>query len=73
MTGAPAVRHERLPSDSTAAGSRWRTETVVPDGAAGHPSGAQAMDPSLRPPAARVGHDEGRARAGRLSGSWCDA
>ncbi|MGY1735793.1 hypothetical protein [Geodermatophilus sp. SYSU D00684] len=47
-----------------------RGETVVPDGAAEHLFGAHAMDPALRPPAARAGHDQGRALAGRLTGSW---
>ncbi|MGY1728561.1 patatin-like phospholipase family protein [Geodermatophilus sp. SYSU D01062] len=50
-----------------------RVETVVPDGDAEHLFGAHAMDPALRPPAARAGHDQGRALAGRLTGSWRDA
>ena len=47
-----------------------RVEVVVPDGAAEHLFGANAMDASLRPAAARAGHDQGRALAGRLAGLW---
>jgi NTE family protein len=45
-------------------------ETIVPDGDAEQLFGARAMDPSLRPPAARAGFDQGRACAGRLTEFW---
>lgn len=44
-----------------------RVETVVPDPAAEQLFGANAVDLSLRPAAARVGYDQGRALA---SGLW---
>ena len=47
-----------------------RVETVFPDGDAGHLFGANAMNPSLRTPAARAGHDQGRALAQRLTEFW---
>ena len=47
-----------------------RVETIVPDGNAEHMFGVRAMDPSLRPPAARAGYDQGRALAGQLTGFW---
>lgn len=52
--------------DLRAAGSR--VEVVVP----ADPGlfGERAMDPALRPVAARAGHDQGRALAGRLAGFW---
>ncbi|GAB3447310.1 patatin-like phospholipase family protein [Phycicoccus ginsengisoli] len=51
-----------------AAGSR--VEAVFPDAGAGAMFDANALDPSTRPPAARGGHDQGRALAGRLVGMW---
>ena len=45
-------------------------ETVFPDSDAEHMFGANAMDPSLRPPAARAGYDQGRALAGQLTEFW---
>jgi NTE family protein len=45
-------------------------ETIFPDGNAEHMFGANAMDPSLRPIAARAGYDQGRALAGQLAGFW---
>ncbi len=51
-----------------AAGSR--VATVFPDGDAEHLFGANAMDPSLRPPAARAGHDQGQALAEHLTEFW---
>ncbi|WP_436703957.1 patatin-like phospholipase family protein [Geodermatophilus sp. CPCC 205761] len=59
-----AAQVERL----RAGGSR--VETIVPDSTAEHLFGANAMDPSLRPPAARAGHDQGRALAEQLTGFW---
>ena len=52
--------------DLRAAGSR--VEVVVPE----DPGlfGERAMDPTLRPVAARAGHEQGRALAGRLAGFW---
>jgi NTE family protein len=47
-----------------------RVETVFPDSDAEHLFGANAMDPSLRPPAARAGYDQGRARAEQLTEFW---
>jgi NTE family protein len=47
-----------------------RVETVFPESAAEKLFGANAMDPSLRPPAARTGYDQGRALAGRLAAFW---
>ncbi|MGY1616596.1 patatin-like phospholipase family protein [Geodermatophilus sp. SYSU D00691] len=47
-----------------------RVETVVPDSDSEQLFGVNAMDPSLRPPAARAGHDQGRALAGRLAEFW---
>jgi NTE family protein len=45
-------------------------ETVFPDAAAGDVFDANALDPSTRGPAARGGHDQGRALAERLSTFW---
>ncbi len=45
-------------------------ETVFPDSNAEHMFGANAMDPSLRPPAARAGYDQGMALAGKLTTFW---
>jgi NTE family protein len=47
-----------------------RVETVIPDRAALDAFGDDLMDPATRAPAARAGHDQGRALAGRLSGLW---
>jgi NTE family protein len=40
-----------------------RVETIFPDSNSEHMFGANAMDLSLRPPAARAGYDQGRALA----------
>ena len=45
-------------------------ETVLPDGASLDAFGTNLMDPSTRPPAARAGHEQGRALAGRLAEFW---
>ncbi len=45
-------------------------ETVFPDGGSEHMFGANAMDPSLRLPAARAGYDQGRALAEQLTEFW---
>ncbi|MCU1671115.1 MAG: patatin-like phospholipase family protein [Blastococcus sp.] len=47
-----------------------RVETIFPDSNSEHMFGANAMDLSLRPPAARAGHDQGRALAGQLTEFW---
>jgi NTE family protein len=47
-----------------------RVETVVPGSDAEHLFGANAMDVSLRPPAAQAGFDQGRALAEQLTGFW---
>nr|WP_248283483.1 patatin-like phospholipase family protein [Cryobacterium arcticum] len=47
-----------------------RVETIFPDGAAEHLFGVNAMDPSLRPPAARAGYEQGRNLGERLTGFW---
>ena len=47
-----------------------RVETIFPDSDCEHLFGPNAMDPSLRPPAARAGYDQGRALAGRLTEFW---
>lgn len=51
-----------------AAGSR--VETIGPDSSAEHLFGANAMDLSLRPPAAQAGYDQGSALAEELSEFW---
>jgi len=47
-----------------------RVETIFPDGNSEHMFGANAMDLSLRPPAARAGYDQRRALAGQLTEFW---
>ena len=51
-----------------AAGSK--VETIVPDPDSEHLFGANAMNPSLCAPAARAGHHQGTALAGRLTEFW---
>ena len=45
-------------------------ETIFPDSDSEHMFGANAMDPSLRPPAARAGDNQGRALAEQLTEFW---
>jgi NTE family protein len=45
-------------------------ETIFPAAESEHLFGANAMDLSLRPPAAEAGYDLGRALAERLAGFW---
>ena len=45
-------------------------ETIFPDSDSEHLFGANAMDPSLRPAAARAGHGQGRALAEQLTEFW---
>jgi NTE family protein len=47
-----------------------RVATVFPDGNSEHMFGVNAMDLSMRPTAARAGHDEGRTMAEQLSELW---
>ena len=47
-----------------------RVETIFPDSNSEHMFGANAMDLSLRPPAARAGYDQGGALAERLTEFW---
>ena len=47
-----------------------RVETIVPDSSSEHMFGANAMDLTLRPSAARAGYTQGRARAGQLTEFW---
>jgi NTE family protein len=47
-----------------------RVETIFPDRNFEHLFGANAMDVSLRPPAARAGYDQGKALAERLTEYW---
>jgi NTE family protein len=44
-----------------------RVDTIFPDSDSERMFGANAMDLSLRPPAARAGYEQGRALAGQLS------
>lgn len=47
-----------------------RVETIVPDSGSAHLFGANAMDVSLRPSAARAGYEQGAALAEHLRGFW---
>jgi NTE family protein len=47
-----------------------RVETIFPDSSSEYMFGANAMDLSLRPPAARAGYDQGRALAEQLTEFW---
>jgi NTE family protein len=47
-----------------------RVETIFPDSDSEHMFGANAMDLSLRAPAARAGYNQGKARAGQLAEFW---
>jgi NTE family protein len=47
-----------------------RVETIFPNGDSEHMFGTNAMDPSLRPPAARAGYDQGRALGEQLTEFW---
>jgi NTE family protein len=47
-----------------------RVVTIFPDSDSEHMFGANAMDPSLRPPAARAGYNQGKALAEQLSDFW---
>ena len=45
-------------------------ETIVPESDSEHLFGSNAMELSLRPPAARAGYDQGRALAAQLTEFW---
>jgi NTE family protein len=47
-----------------------RVETIFPDSNSEHMFGANAMDLSLRPPAARAGYSQGKALAEQLAEFW---
>ncbi|ABK01848.1 Patatin [Arthrobacter sp. FB24] len=47
-----------------------KVETIFPDSRSAHMFGANAMDLSLRPPAARAGYDQGKALAKQLTEFW---
>jgi NTE family protein len=47
-----------------------RVETIFPDSGSEHMFGTNAMDPSLRPPAARAGYEQGKALVGQLAEFW---
>jgi NTE family protein len=47
-----------------------RVEAIFPDSDSEHMFGANAMDLSLRPPAARAGYNQGRALAEQLTEFW---
>ena len=47
-----------------------KVETIFPDSSSEHMFGANAMDLSLPPPAARAGYDQGRALAEQLTEFW---
>lgn len=47
-----------------------RVETIFPDSDSEHMFGVNAMDLSLRPPAARAGYEQGKALAAPLSEFW---
>jgi NTE family protein len=47
-----------------------RVETIFPDSDSEHLFGANAMELSLRPPAAQAGYDQGKALAEQLAEFW---
>jgi NTE family protein len=47
-----------------------KVETIFPDADSENMFGANAMDPSLRPPAARAGYHQGRALVEELASFW---
>ncbi len=47
-----------------------RVETIFPDSDSEHMFGASAMDPSLRPAAARAGYTQGRTHSEQLWVTW---
>ena len=47
-----------------------KVDTIFPSSDSEHMFGANAMDPSLRSPAARAGYDQGCALAEQLTEFW---
>ena len=47
-----------------------RVETIFPDSNSEHMFGANAMDLSLRPPAARAGYEQGKALVEQIAEFW---
>ena len=61
--------HLAAQADELRAGGS-NVETIFPDDNSLNAFGVNMMDPSTRPPAARAGYEQGRARAGLLTGFW---
>jgi len=63
--------HLAAQADELRARGSW-VETIFPDSSSSalFAAGANQMDPSTRPPAARAGYDQGRALAGQLTDFW---
>jgi NTE family protein len=61
--------HLAAQADELRAGGS-NVETIFPDGNSLNAFGVNMMDLSTRPPAARAGYDQGRARAGQLTDFW---
>ena len=68
IRGSGARIWQRRSTNCAHGGSR--VETIFPDSDSEHLFGANAMDLSLRPPAARAGYDQGRALAEQLTEFW---
>jgi NTE family protein len=62
--------HLAAQADGLRAGGS-RVETILPDSDSRKAFGSNLMDPSTRPPAARAGHNQGRALAEQLTEFWC--
>jgi NTE family protein len=70
-TLTPANRGMQLATQADELRARGsRVETIFPESNSEHMFGANAMDLSLRPPAARAGCDQGRALAEQLTEFW---
>ena len=61
--------HLAAQADELRAGGS-RVETILPDSDSRNAFGSNMMDPSTRPPAARAGHNQGRALAEQLTEFW---
>jgi NTE family protein len=61
--------HLAAQADGLRAGGS-RVETILPDSDSRKAFGSNLMDPSTRPPAARAGHNQGRALAEQLTEFW---
>jgi NTE family protein len=70
-TRAPLEWGMHLAAQAGELGARGsRVETILPDSGSRNVFGSNLMDLSTRPPAARAGYDQGRARAGQLTEFW---